>query len=302
MTQRSPRGRRHVWFAVPSAALLLALATPVSAQAPAQKPPAAKAAKGKAGAKAAPKVKKQDLERWKRALETGSETDVQAALNEIVALGPDGADAAPLVDGVLGRGGSSAVMQAAIETAGTLKVPNSSLALAPYIDHRKPELRRAAATALAQTGGPAANTALRRALSGPDDRTRAIAAEGLGALGAKEAVDELFAVLDHGTPEAAVAIARLCSPPQCDRLMGLVGKLKFEVLEASFLPLFFRPDAELPEANKLAYIDKLRRLATKPAAAVLQSALAQLPKDESPKLRAALQAALKARPIVGDPK
>jgi hypothetical protein len=74
-------------------------------------------------------------------------------------------------------------------------------------------------------------------------------------------VDDLFTVLGHDTAEAAVAIAKLCSPEQCDRLMALVGKLKFDVLEASFVPLLLRPT-----------------------------------------LPAALQSALKARPVVGDTK
>jgi HEAT repeat protein len=306
---RTLRGRsRKVWVAALGVAVALASAAAIAAE-PTPKAPAAKAGAGakakpsaKAGGKAQAKVKKQDLERWKRALESGTESEVRAALDEIAALGPDAAEAAPLVEGALGRGGSSAVMLAAIETAGRLGVASQSIALAPYVDHRNLEIRRTAAKALTQTGGPAAIATLRRALSGPDPAVRSTAAEGLGTLGAKEAVDDLFAVLDRGTAEAAVSIARLCAPPQCDRLMGLVGKLKFEVLEASFLPLFFRPDAELPEANKLAYVDQLRRIATKPAAAVLQSVLAKLPKDESPKLRAALQSALKARPIVGDSK
>lgn len=255
-----------------------------------------------AAAKAPPKVSKADLARWQRALEGGAETDVIAALNEIGALGRDGAPAAPLVDGLLARGSSAAALVVALETAGRIASVGSSGAVAPYVAHRRPDIRRAAALALRSTGGPVAIAALRRGLSSADPAVRAAAAGGLGELGAKEAVDDLFTVLGHDTPEAAVAIARLCSPEQCDRLMGLVGKLKFQVLEASFVPLLLRPDAELPEANKLAYIDKLRRLATKPAAAVLEAALAKLPKDDNSKLRAALQAALKARPVVGDSK
>ena len=115
-------------------------------------------------------------------------------------------------------------------------------------------------------------------------------------------MDELFTVLSHDTPQAALSIAQLCSPDQCDRLMALVGKLKFEVLEPAFVPLLLRPASELPDANKVKYVERLRVLATKPAAAVLQAALARLPKDESPTVRFALQNALKARPIVGDSK
>jgi hypothetical protein len=82
--------------------------------------------------------------------------------------------------------------------------------------------------------------------------------------------------------------------------MALIGKLRFETLEASFVPLLVRPAAEVPDANKIRYIDRLRRLATKRAAAVLSTAQTQLPKDQSAALRAALQAALRERPVTGD--
>jgi hypothetical protein len=269
--------------------------TSVAAAAPPKAPQ-----KPAAAAKAAPKPAKPELDRWKRALESGAEADISAALGEIAALGPGGASVAPLVDALLASGANGTVLVKALETESALAVPASSSAVAPYVSHRKPDIRRAAAKALAKTGGPVAIAALRRALSGADPQVRGIAAAGLGTLGATEAVDDLFAVLAHDTAEAAVSIAQLCSPEQCDRLMALVGKLKFDVLEASFVPLLLRPT--LPDANKLRYIDRLRRLATKPAAAVLQTTLAQIPPDQNPTLRAALQTALKARPVVGDSK
>jgi len=275
---------------------VLAITSVASAVPPKQAP------KPAATAKVAPKPPKPELDRWRKALESGSEAEISQALTEIAALGPGGAPVAPLVDALLATGGNGNVLIRALETEGELAVPASSAAVAPYVSHRKPDIRRAAAKALARTGGPVAVAALRRALSGPDPVVRAAAAGGLGALGASEAVEDLFTVLGHDSSEAAVSIAQLCSPEQCDRLMALVGKLKFDVLEASFVPLLLRPSSAVPDANKLRYIDRLRRLATKPAAAVLQSALAQLPKDENPTLRAALQTALKARPIVGDTK
>lgn len=277
-------------------AVALLLASPAAFAQSKSKAPSA------AAAKAPPKIGKAELARWQRTLESGVESEIVGALNEIGTLGHDGVAAAPLVEALLMRGSSASALVLALDTAARLGSPTSSTAVAPYVAHRRPEIRLAAARSLASTGGPAAISALRRALAGPDAAVRASAASGLGQLGAKDAVDELFSVLAHDTPEAAVAIAQLCSPQQCDRLMALVGKIKFDVLEASFVPLLLRPEAELPEANKLAYIDKLRRLATKPAAAVLQTVLAKLPKDENSKLRAALQAALKARPIVGDSK
>ncbi len=266
------------------------LATPALAAPNAEKP--GKVKKG-------PKL---ELDRYRRTLETGTESALLEALSELGALGKGAAPAAPLVDALLARGANATVLLAALETEAQLGVAASSDAIAPYVAHRKPEIRQAAAAALASTGGASAVVALRRALAGPDPAVRGVAATGLGTLGAKEAVEDLFTVLSHDTPQAAVSIATLCNPEQCDRLMALVGKLKFDVLEPAFVPLLLRPASELPEANKLRYVERLRVLATRPAAAVLQTALNKLPKDESPVLRNALQNALKARPIVGDTK
>lgn len=224
-----------------------------------------------------------------------------SALGEIAGLGAAAAPARPLVDKRLQRGANVVVLLAALEAAGKIGAPESSAAIAPYVQHRQVELRKAAARTLALTKGPAAVAALRRALGGPDPAVRALAATGLGTLGAHEAVDDLFAVLERDTPEASLAIATLCGPAQCDRLMKLVGKLRFEVLEPCFLPLLLRPAKGLPDQNKLKYIDQLRRLATRKAATVLESALAGLPADASPALQTALREALQGRPVEGGP-
>lgn len=242
---------------------------------------------------------KADLERWGRALESGQESEKLAALREITALGARGASAAPLIEKLLQKGSSVAVTLAALGAAGSLEATSLSTAVGPYIRHRNSEIRQAAATSLAQTRGSVAVQALRGALHGPDAKVRGIAARGLGTLGATEAVDDLFSALELDTAEAALSIALLCGPDQCDRLMALVGKLRFEVLEPGFLPLLLRPEASLPKANKLRYIARLRRLATRRATVVLETALAQLPEDADPELVAALKNALRARPVGG---
>ncbi len=273
-------------------ALVVASVTPAAPAKEPAKAPSARSAK-------APKL---DTKRFQKVFDAGSEAEVLAALAELGALGPAAVDAAPLVNALLVRGGSAPLSLAALEAAGAIAAPASSEAVAPYVAHRKPELREAAARTLALTGGPAASASLRRALAGPDPVLRGIAASGLGTLGAKEALPDLFKVLERNTPQAAVAVAKLCTADQCDALLGLVGKIPFDTLEASFVPLLLRPATEVPDANKLRTIDRLRRLATKRASAILSTALAQLPKDQSDALRSALQIALRERPVTGDSK
>lgn len=274
-------------------AFALAWTGGVHAQAPKAPPKSEKSAATKT-----PTLSKADAERLKKTLESGTEAEVLAALEEIRALGPSALPAAPFVDALLARGSSAPVLVAACQAAGAIGAESSSAALAPYVQHRHPEIRLAATRALTLTKGPAAVAALRRALRSSDPALRAAAARGLGVLGAREAVDELFSVLAHGASEAALSIADLCSPEQCDRLMGLVGKLKFETLEPAFVPLIVRTD--LPEASQLRYVDRLRRLATASATQVLSNALARLPETASPKLRRALDAASKGRPAPKD--
>lgn len=274
--------------------LVFLLASTMAGSAAAQKPPA-KPAKASAAPKA-PTLAKADAERLKKTLGQGAEGELLAALAELRSLGEAADPLVPDLDALLARGSSSPVIVAACQTAASLGKESTSAVLAPYVLHRSAEIRRAAAAALPFTKGPQAAASLRRALGSPDPALRALAASGLGTLGVRDAVDDLFTVLSHDTPEAALAVARLCNPQQCDRLMGLVGKLKFETLQPAFVPLLLRPSSEVPEENQLRYVDRLRRLATTSATEVLSAALAALPEQASPRLRRALDAGTKGRP------
>lgn len=236
-----------------------------------------------------------NLDSTKKALESGDEAQVLAALAEI----EQAADrkAAPLVEALLNRGANSAILLRAIAVAGSLGAPSSSSALAPYVKHRAAEVRRAAAQNLARTKGSAAIGALRDALRGNDAALRGTAAEGLGALGAKEAVPDLFVVLPKEVPEAAGAIGVLCRADECKRFVGLLGKLPFEVMESGFLPLLLRTDADAPDAAKLQLIEQLRRMATQKANALLATALASYPASGNPKIRAAIDGAIHGHPV-----
>lgn len=254
-----------------------------------------KSEKGKAKTAAKPKpLSKAETERLTRTLESDRESEVLSALNEISAIGPGAAGVLPALHALFTRGANVPVIVAACDSAAALGSTETSPLLVPYVRHRNPEIRQAALRALVRTRGGPAVGALRQALKSPDPALRGLAATGLGELGAREAVDDLFQVLAKDgleTPEAAVPIATLCAPAQCDRLMGLVGKIKFETLEPAFVPLLSRPPSDVPEENQLKYIDRLRRLATKRATAVLTVTLAQLPENASPRLRRALDLA-----------
>jgi hypothetical protein len=234
-------------------------------------------------APAAPARALIDLKKLAQVLESGSEAEILAALSELSAQGASAASAAPVVNGLLVRGSTGKVVIAALDAVAAFGAESSSDPVAPYVQHRRPEIRQAAASALIRTKGPIAVRALRRALKSPDPKVRQIAASGLGALNAAEAVDDLFAALGDETGTAPKSIAAMCNPTQCDRLMD-------------FVTLILRPSG-LPDINKLRYIDRLRKLATKSSTNVLQTALADLPANANPKVKEALETALKGRPV-----
>lgn len=277
-----------------SAALLLAASGSVSAAPP--QPGPAKAAKPSASAPAA--KSKLDLPALQKSLESGDATQVLAALDTITKSGdPAGA---PLVEALLGRGADVKVLSRAIETLGILAQPSSGAALAPYAQHRTPELRRAALRALVAGKSPLAGDVLRRALHGSDASQRAIAARGLGELNVRAAVPELFSVLPKDVAEAARSLGQLCVGAECEKFMDLLGRLRFEVMESGMVPILLRPQADVPDELKLKLIERLRRMATKPANQLLQSALAQFPADGSPKVKTGLERALKGYSATGE--
>jgi HEAT repeat protein len=241
-------------------------------------------------AKAPPKSK-LDVAALQNALESGDEAKTLEALDTITKAGePAGA---PLVEALLGRGASVTVLSRAIETLGILGQPSSGPALAPYAQHRTPELRRAALRALIATKAPNAGDVLRRALHGSDASQRAIAARGLGELNVRAAVPELFTVLPKDVAEAAQSLGMLCLGEECEKLVGFLGRLRFEVMESAIVPLLLRPQADVADDLKLRLIERLRRMATQPANQLLQTALAKFPPDGSPKVKQGLERALK---------
>jgi HEAT repeat protein len=243
---------------------------------------------------------KLDVASLQKSLESGDEAKTLDALDVIQKSGD--AAGASLVEQLLGRGASVTVLSRGIDTLGILAQPSSGAALAPYAQHRTPELRRAALRALIATKSPLAGDVLRKALRGNDASQRAIAARGLGQLGVRAAVPELFSVLPKDVSEAAQSLGQLCVGAECEKFTELLGKLRFEVMESGIVPLLLRPQADVPDELKLKLIERLRRMATQPANALIQSALSQFPADGSPKVKQGLERALKGYSVVEDAK
>ena len=265
-------------------ALLLSCAGATSAAAQPAKPPAANA-KPAAKVDVGPAVQK---------LKSGDEGQIRAGLDDLRIVGPGAAAAAPTVADVLARGLTEPLALQAIETLGDLESPDGSAILAQYASHRTVAVRRAAIKALMRTKGAAAASALRKALGDSDAQVRGNAASGLGALKAKDAVPDLFVALDHKVNEAAASIGQLCNAEQCEQLAGKLGKLPFDVVMSGLDPVLFRPSSEISDDAKIKVLGRLRELGTGEANRFLKDVEKRLPKEASPRIRQAVEQAVKA--------
>lgn len=227
-------------------------------------------------------------------LKSGDEGQIGAALDDLRVAGTAGAGAAVEVSNLLGRGLNDAMTVRAIDTLGDLESPDGSPVLALYATHRNIALRRAAVKALAHTKGAQAAIALRKSLGDQDAQVRGVAASGLGSLKAKDAVPDLFVALDHKVAEAAASIGQLCDPAQCDQLSGKIGKLPFDVVTGGLDQVLFRPASDVSDDTKIKIIGRIREVGTGEANKFLKEVETRLTKDTSPRLKQAVEQAVKA--------
>lgn len=241
--------------------------------------------------KSKPAAPRADLDALRKRLE-GSEDDAIQALQTIA--DQDLADAAPLISALLGRGGSEKLIAEALTTSAKLKVESLSPAVAPYVSHRSQEIRRQACRTLLKTKGPQAVAALKTALRSPDPVVRGTAATGLGALGARDALADLFLAFDRGVSEAGASIGQLCTPEECEKFAARTGKVPFDVMQSGFDQILFRPPTEIPDDAKLALVGRMREIGTAEVGKYLADVAERWPKEWSKKLKQVIESAARA--------
>ena len=250
------------------------------------KPPTKPSEKSKPGA-----TPRADLESLKKRLE-GSEEEAIQALQSIAES--ESTEAGPLVAALLARGGSEKVIQEALTTSGKLKLETLSAPTAPYVLHRSEEIRRQACKTLLKTKGPVAVATLKQALRSPDAVVRGTAATGLGALGARDALGDLFLAFDHAVTEAGAAIGQLCKPDECEKFAERTGRVPFDVMTSGFDQILFRPPSEIPDEAKLLLIGRMREIGTAEVGKYLADVSERWPKEWSKKLKQVIDSAAKA--------
>ncbi len=221
-------------------------------------------------------------------LRSGDEASIKAALDDVRTVGKGAQAAAGPIAELLERGLPADLTVAALDTLGDVEAESSSKSIAWYVVHRNAAIRQAAVKALARTKGPVAVAALRRALSDGDAVVRGMAATGLGALKAKEAVRDLFVALDHRVGEAATSIGQLCAPAECDELAGKLGRLPFDVVIGGLDQVLFRPAAEIDEDQKVKLVGRVRELGTAEANKFLKDVQKRWPAGWSARVKQAV--------------
>jgi HEAT repeat protein len=227
-------------------------------------------------------------------LKSGDANVVKGALDEARLAGKGAASVAPIIADLLQKGMPYPLTEAALDTLGDIEAESASATIAWYTHHRDPVIRRAAVKSLIHTKGPAATKALRASLSDGDAVVRGSAATGLGALKAKEAVADLFVALDHRVNEAAASIGQLCSPAECDALLGRMGKLPFDVVTSGLDPILFRPTAEVSDDAKIKVIGRVRELGTAEANRFLRDVQKRWPTTWSQRIKQSIDQAVLA--------
>jgi len=244
---------------------------------------------------AAPKEEKVDAKAIRAKIASKDPAKVASGLAEAERAGGAAKGAAPAITKLLAEGTTVALAKKALAAASSIGESSFSKAVAPYIHHRNTELRRSAVKVLAETGGPDAVAAFQRGLRGNDGIVRGFSASGLGALGAKSAIDQLFIALDHNVTEAAAAIGQLCGPADCKKLVSRIERVAFDVMTSGFDPILFRSEP-LAEKDQLHIIGTIRELGTKEAGQYLVDVQSRWPKHYSEKVKQAIDTAITSIP------
>jgi hypothetical protein len=231
---------------------------------------------------------------WVRRLKSGDSAQIKGALDDLRMAGPGAGAAVPVIVDLLRQGLSTALTKVALETLGDIESEAASGTVAWYVLHRDVLVRRAATEALAKTRGPVAAKTLRAALSDSDDAVRGLAATGLGKMGVRDAVAELFVALDHHVFEASPSIGELCTGAECERLSDKLGILPFDVVTRGLNEVLLRSSAEVNDDLKVKIVGHVRELGTAEANQFLKGVQAAWPERASRRVKQAIDQAVLA--------
>lgn len=181
------------------------------------------------------------------------------------------------------RGLPADLLDLALETLGVVGQREAGPVLFQLLTHRREAVRLSAVDAIVSCKPRGAERALATALSDSDPRVRAAAALGLGQLGARGSIDDLFHAFERGVLESATAIGQLADAAGADRLLDHLGRVPFDAIAPAVNELLARDD--VADRVKLEIVGRLAELATPEVRQYFQELVESL--DDSPVRRAA---------------
>ena len=269
---RVPNARRLAWLVLAGV-----FCAPVAPAAAAPGKPAPSKARSQAS-----------LEEVAVMLSSNDEDEVRTALETAATL-PAG-DVLPMLEERVRSGLSRVLLDVAIDSLMLLDSKSEAPLLSDLARHRRPEVRVRALEVLGRLKAvPSAERVLTDALGDQAPEVRSAAASALAELGSRSSLPALERALDRGVDGAARALGRLAKPDDLGRLLERVGRTPTTLLTPMFAALLARKD--VPDPDKLRSIEKLAGLGGEEASNALSELHAQLPSEASPRVRKALDEA-----------
>lgn len=239
--------------------------------------------------KAAPaKPGQPSLEEIAIMLSSSNGDEVRMAIEASAGLGSP--DVIPMIGERVRAGLPPDLLDAAIDSLMLLGDPAVADVFGELSTHRRHSVRLRAVQALVTLQGKGSEAILVNALGDSSPAVREAAADGLGELGAKGAIDTLFRAFDRGILQAARAIGRVASDSHLPRMLGYLGHVPMPSLTPMFDALLTRRD--ISEASKLQVVVQLQELGTAEARGYLEKLSTQLPPDAPARLRRAVEDAI----------
>lgn len=228
------------------------------------------------------------LEEAVAATDSPDRNTVEGGLQSLGLIGDEPALAA--LAARIRRGLPRELLLTAIFTVGAMGNPEAAPLLVELTTHRSADVRARAIEMIAALNAPGAAGALIAALSDPDPQVRAVAAIGLGDLGASEALDKLFQAQDRGVTEASVAIGKVVKAGDVPRLLSYLGQMPFRALTPALKAILARANVE--EAARMQVVARLTEMATPEVKSFFKDLLLELGPTLPVRVRTAISTAV----------
>lgn len=234
--------------------------------------------------KNAGKRSRMSLEEVAVMLSSSSEDEVRTAL-ETAALLP-ARDIIPMLDERVRAGLSRELLDVAIDSLLLLNERSAGPLLLDLAHHRRVEVRVRALELTAKLKTANAELVLRGALGDVSPDVRRAAAHALAESGAHDSQAQLIKALELGVDGSAHALGKLAKTDDLPRLLPYVNKFPLSTISPMVEALLARKD--LPEAEKLRAIEAVAAVGGDDAAESLIGLLASLPAEAPARVRRVL--------------